>query len=149
MTEKIFLEGNDEVKAGVLVVNEVLWRLIRDKAEMWLDTGWETWEDERPDWFTDLWISALPADMLPTKNGKRSDSQGSEKEEVRHIDAAGQNGRRKSLLDGLVARRRSSVGAKIAPKVTEKGNESELVRKLKFDQEDFVREFERRESMTM
>jgi hypothetical protein len=32
--------------------------------------NWWTWKEEKPDWFTDAWISEVPDDFIPAKEDR-------------------------------------------------------------------------------
>ena len=40
---------------------------IEPELMKWLNSNWDKWEDERPDFFTAAAISDIPGDMLPVK----------------------------------------------------------------------------------
>ena len=120
-----------------------MWEPIRSEVEIWVRTGWEQWEDEKPEWFTDMWKASVPEDMIPMKvYGEEASGLGEvvDSDRVRINEPTKTNGRRKSLLEGLLDGRRRSVykDAKISPVQTEGAN---------FNQADFLRQMKRRGSI--
>ena len=67
MNQKIFLEGTEVMKANIFTENKTHWLPIRDKVEAWVKEGWATREEEKPEWFTDLWKARVSEDMKPVK----------------------------------------------------------------------------------
>ena len=50
----------DERKFGILVVNENLWRDIKNDMEDWLASRLPVWLEEQPPWLTDQHRSLIP-----------------------------------------------------------------------------------------
>ena len=67
MTRKNFLEGTDFMKAIIFSKNKGYRKPIEDKVATWVKEGWATWEEEKPEWFTDKWKASVPEYMKPTK----------------------------------------------------------------------------------
>ena len=38
---------------------------IRDEAKAWVSANYSTWNEERPDWFTERIKASIPKDMIP------------------------------------------------------------------------------------
>lgn len=73
MTRRMFIDaGDDFTRATVFKYHSSHWKPIRDRVEKWVVRGWDEWEDERPEWFTDLWVSKVPKDMIPKKRRRVS-----------------------------------------------------------------------------
>ena len=77
MNRRRFLEGNDAMKASVFGINKTYGMPVRDKMAAWVKEGWTTWEEEKPEWFTDMWKANVPEDMKPAK--KTDDVDGGDK----------------------------------------------------------------------
>lgn len=104
--------------------------------------GWEKWEDERPDWYDDLWVARVPAEMIP--NNKAGGAKASEKKESErgrgtetNRDDGNGGGRRKSFVEKILDLQKN--GPKIAPAGNVKSNEED-----DFDEEDWKREMKKR-----
>jgi hypothetical protein len=102
-----FLAGkSDDVKAAILACNRKQWTAIEEDVKAWVLDNWERWEEEEPDWFTEVWKASVDDEWLP-------------KEELRKQEVAGGGQRRRSslgeLMGGSVRERRGS--ATIAPEV--------------------------------
>ncbi|GMH92018.1 hypothetical protein TrST_g565 [Triparma strigata] len=69
LTRSAFTDGEDDFEKSYLIgCNEDQWKLfIGDEVEAWVKENWTTWEGEKPDWFTDQWISNVPREMIPKK----------------------------------------------------------------------------------
>ena len=144
-TRRTFLEGDDVMKQDLFNNNEVHWSPIRDKVEAWVKEGWATWEEEKPEWFTDQWKSIVPEEMKPTK-GKGSvdggDKVAAENEVEEALMVGGgeeQKGRRRSVLEVISGQK--AVSSKVMP--AGGGKKEEI------DAEEFVREMNRRGSINM
>ena len=42
-------------------------KVLEPELKTWLEENWERWEDEKPEWFTPVAITTVPADLLPKK----------------------------------------------------------------------------------
>ena len=144
MTRRLFLEGDNVSKKNAFTVHKSHRLPIRDKVAAWVKEGWATWEEEKPEWFTDKWKASVPEDMKPTK--KTGDVDGEDETAAENggdeaLMVGGgeeQNGRRRSILELISGPK--AVSSKVMPA----GG-----RKNEIDLEDFVREMERRGSMAM
>lgn len=153
---KNFNEGDEIRKAEIFGCHPVHWKPIREKVKKWAQSGWERWEDEQPEWFTDQWKARLPDDMKPrrrrkaTIKGRKGGSKPVETEEDKNDgrtgdsteggQGQGQGGRRKSLIENLVIKLESR-DAKISPAGNEENEEE------KVDFEEFKSAFKRRGSI--
>ena len=143
-TRRTFLEGDDVMKADLFWNNEVHWSPIRDKVEAWVKEGWATWEEEKPEWFTDQWKSIVPEEMKPTKEKRGADGGDKTAAEVEGSDEAlivgggEQNGRRRSIVEIISGQK--AVSSKVMP--------AGGIRK-EIDEEEFLREIKRRGSINM
>ena len=61
----LFRYGNERTKKDVFSVNSSYLAPIRDEVRAWTMANWERWKVEKPDWFTEHWISALPDEFIP------------------------------------------------------------------------------------
>ena len=142
-----FLEGTDILKAQVFTVHKSIWSPISDKVEAWVKEGWATWEEEKPDWFTDHWKASVPEDMKPTKgkggaDGEDKTAAGNEVEEALMVGGGEEKiGRGRSVLEFI-----SGLKA-VGPKVMPAGGE--VKREFEFDEAEFMRGIGRMESMGM
>jgi hypothetical protein len=93
-----FLKGDTDAKrVKPLRLNEKKWRKIRPQMKAFVLANWERWEEEEPEFFTEVWKSRVPDNMLPP-------------DEMRKQKAAGGGQRRKSsLVGGSVRERRGSA----------------------------------------
>ncbi|GMI01486.1 hypothetical protein TrST_g13453 [Triparma strigata] len=146
LLRRLFLEGDDVSKAQVFKKHRSLWAPIRDKVAAWAKEGWATWEEEKPDWFTDKWKSMVPEAMKPTKG--KGDFDGGDKKvaekspliAVRDLKVGRgeeDNGRRRSIADMIIGQKATSY--KVMPA------EGEV--KEKIDGAKFAREMNRRGSI--
>ena len=146
MTRRNFLEGDNFARCQVFGCHKFQWTPIKDKVKSWIKEGWATWEEEKPDWFTDQWKASVPEDMKPAKKktGKIDDEdKTAEENEVEEALMVGggeeQKGRRRSVLEVISGQK--AVSSKVMPAG---GGKKEDI-----DAEDFVREMNRRGSMSM
>ena len=95
--QSLFLEGaTDQVKAEILGCNPHCWKSIRPQVGAWLLENWDKWEDEKPEWFSDIFMSWVDDDIMPP-------------------DAL-----RRLKLKGGGARRRSSLGERLGGSIRQR-----------------------------
>ena len=58
---------SDEMRFDVFTHNRNFYDPIQEDIMKWLNSNWEKWEDEAPDWFNSIAISGSPSDLLPIK----------------------------------------------------------------------------------
>ncbi|GMH62408.1 hypothetical protein TrST_g13776 [Triparma strigata] len=140
LTRRLFLEGDNNMKASVFGTKKTHWMPVRDKMASWIKEGWATWEDEKPEWFTDMWKASVPEDMKPAKktgdvDGGRSTEIGQEKNT--RLGEGKKQTRQRSIV--------RMISAKKEPKILPaEGREREV-----FDKEEFAREYKRMGRMDM
>ena len=145
MTRRNFLEGDNVMKADVFTNHKFHWLPISDKVAAWVSAGWATWEEEKPEWFTDQWKSIVPEDMKPTRkmgdvdDGDKTADENEVEEALMVGGGEEQIGRRRSVLEVISGQK--AVSSKVMPAG---GGKKEDI-----DAEDFVREMNRRGSMSM
>jgi hypothetical protein len=79
------------------------WVSIEGEIKKWVKLNWAKWEEEQPEWFTDVTKALVPVDFIP------ADGDARRRESVRRasVDAEAEGG----LADALRASvRRASVG---------------------------------------
>ena len=116
MTRRVFLEegGDDLSKCIIFGVTRAYWLPFENRVAAWVHEGWETWEEEKPDWFTDLWRASVPKYMIP----RRQQSEGLGSPELQ----AAQKGRRKSFAEALFSGDATLNPTKAAPEVHSSGS---------------------------
>ena len=67
----LFRVGDERMKMDAIVKNSSYWVPIRDEVRAYTMANWERWEVEKPDWFTEHWISAVPNEFLPRPEPNR------------------------------------------------------------------------------
>ena len=93
----LFLEGERDITKIIPIgFNKKLWAGIREDVKAWTMENWERWEEEKPEWFNDVWKARVEDDMIPPASLRRLNGGGSER-------------RRSSLGDIL------GVGSKVSP----------------------------------
>jgi hypothetical protein len=104
MSMACFLEGaNDEMKFVVFTASRHHWVSIEKEIKKWVSLNWAKWEEEQPEWFTDVVKASVPVEFIP------ADGDARRRESVRRasVDAEAEGG----LVGGLRASiRRASVG---------------------------------------
>ena len=144
LLRRLFLEGDDVSKAQVFKKHNSLWAPIRDKVAAWVKEGWATWEEEKPEWFTDKWKASVPEDMKPAKkmgdidDGDKTGAESEGKEASTVGGGEEQNGRRRSILEIISGQ--TAVSSKVMPA----GGMREGI-----EAEEFLREIKRRGSMNL
>jgi len=67
-TQNYFLLGaDDSVKSIVVKNNKKQWKDIREDVKEWVQANYWRWDEERPAWFTDAWLSKVPPSFIPSE----------------------------------------------------------------------------------
>jgi hypothetical protein len=104
MSMAYFLEGeSDKMKFLVFWYSRHQWVSIEGEIKTWVELNWAKWEEEKPEWFTDVIKATVPVDFIPTDGDARS------RESVRRasVDAEAEGGLAGALKASI---RRASVG---------------------------------------
>ena len=68
MIESRFLDNaSDEGKIQIFGNQPSMWSGIKEEVKAWSMANWETWDTERPEWFTKHVISTVPDDFIPPR----------------------------------------------------------------------------------
>jgi hypothetical protein len=71
-TMSFFLEGeSDKVKFLVLTRSRHHWVSIEGEVKKWIELNWAKWEEEQPEWFTDVIKATVPVDFIPADGDAR------------------------------------------------------------------------------
>jgi hypothetical protein len=103
MTMAYFFEGeSDAIKFGVLWTSRHHWVSIEGEIKKWIEVNWANWEEEKPEWFTDVMKAKVPVEFIP------SDGDARRRESVRRasVDAEAEGGLAGALRASI---RRASV----------------------------------------
>jgi hypothetical protein len=103
-TMAYFLEGeSDKIKFAVLWPSRRHWVSIEEEVKKWIELNWARWEEEQPEWFTDVLKARVPVDFIP------ADGDARRRESVRRasVDAEAEGGLAGALRTSI---RRASVG---------------------------------------
>jgi hypothetical protein len=104
-TMAYFLEGeSDDIKIEVFYNSRHHWVSIEGKIKKWVEINWAKWEEEQPEWFTDVVKAKVPVDFIP------SDGDARRRESVRRasVDAEAEGGLAGAVRASI---RRASVGS--------------------------------------
>jgi hypothetical protein len=99
-----FIEGkSDEIKFAVFWFSRHHWVSIEGEIKKWVELNWLKWEEEQPEWFTDVKKAQVPVKFIP------SDGDARRKESVRRasVDAEAEGGLAGALRASV---RRASIG---------------------------------------
>jgi hypothetical protein len=70
--QKFFTHGTtDDVKAEVFGCNRNMWRAIEGDMKDWVQTNWEQWEDEQPQWFSEYFKASVDEEWLTPEELRR------------------------------------------------------------------------------
>jgi hypothetical protein len=103
-TMAYFLDGeSDKIKFIVFTKSRHHWVSIKGKLKKWVEMNWAKWEEEQPEWFTDVVKATVPVDFIP------ADGDARRKESVRRasVDAEAEGGVAGALRASI---RRASIG---------------------------------------
>jgi hypothetical protein len=104
MTMAYFLEGeSDAIKFSVFKRSKHHWVSIEGEIKKWVKMNWANWEEEQPEWFTDVMKAKVPVDFIP------ADGDARRRESVRRasVDAEAGGGLVGALRESIM---RASVG---------------------------------------
>jgi hypothetical protein len=104
LTIKSFREGSDAGKTRyAFLTSKHHWKAIEGEVRAWVETNWERWEEEKPEWFDDAMRARVPVDYIQGAGDARR------RESVRRAiaDAEAEGGLAGALRASF---RRASVG---------------------------------------
>jgi hypothetical protein len=104
MSMAYFLEGeSDAMKFVVFESSRHHWVAIEGEVNKWVELNWAKWEEEKPNWFTDVRKALVPVAFIP------SDGDARRRESVRRasVDAEAEGGLAGAVRASI---RRASVG---------------------------------------
>jgi hypothetical protein len=104
MSMSYFLEGeNDKMKIEVFGSSRHHWVSIEGEIKKWVELNWAKWEEEKPDWFTDVRKASVPEEFIP------ADGDARKRESIRRasVDAEAEGGLAGALRTSI---RKASVG---------------------------------------
>jgi hypothetical protein len=99
-----FLKGeSDAIKIQVFTASRHHWISIEGELRKWIQLNWAKWEEEQPEWFTDVTKDLVPVDFIP------ADGDARRRESVRRasVDAEAEGGLAGAFRASI---RRASVG---------------------------------------
>jgi hypothetical protein len=65
---KAFREAKtDQMKMNILKLHPSYYKSIRSEVKHWVRERYETWIDEKPDWFAEITKTRIPRDMIPAR----------------------------------------------------------------------------------
>jgi hypothetical protein len=98
-------EERDAIKFLVFGCSRHHWVSIEGEIKKWVKLNWAKWEEEQPEWFTDVIKATVPVDFIP------SDGDARKRESVRRasVDAEAEGGLAGALRASI--RRASDGGA--------------------------------------
>jgi hypothetical protein len=104
MSMAYFLEReSDEMKFVVFTNSRHHWVSIEGEVKKWVGINWAKWEEEQPEWFTDVMKAKVPVEFIP------ADGDARKRESMRRsrIDAKAESGLAGALRASI---RRGSIG---------------------------------------
>jgi hypothetical protein len=104
MSMAYFLEGeNDAMKIVVFGSSRHHWVASEGEIKKWVELNWAKWEEEKPEWFTDVMKAKVPVKFIP------GDGDARRRESVRRasVDAEAEGGLAGAVRASI---RRASVG---------------------------------------
>ena len=73
---KAFHEATtDRVKMNILGSHPSYYKSIRGEVEQWVRDNYATWNEEKPDWFTERKKRTIPIDMIPKSEAYETESE--------------------------------------------------------------------------
>jgi len=63
----MFMEAKtDMARSQIFFYHAKLWRDIRDDVRVWVSENYWRWEDEKPEWYSDILKHSIDADLMPS-----------------------------------------------------------------------------------
>ena len=59
------------MKFDTLMHSRHHWVSIEGEIKKWVESNWAKWEEEQPDWFTDVMKAKVPVDFIPADGDAR------------------------------------------------------------------------------
>jgi hypothetical protein len=92
--ENQFLDEDEDEKRALIFKRSVfLWSRIKEDVKSWTMGSWETWDREKPEWFTPMVIASIPDEFIPprflSKLGGARERRGSAVDSVRRMSLKG------------------------------------------------------------
>ena len=110
-----FLEGeNDSMKIKVFGSSRHHWVSIEGEIKKWVELNWAKWEEEQPEWLTDVIQATVPVDFIPADGDART----SENVRRASVNAEAEGGLAGFLRASI---RRASVGGAVGGDIIEVG----------------------------
>jgi hypothetical protein len=96
-------EESNKMKSIIFWRSRNQWVSIEGEVRKWIEMNWAKWEEEQPEWFTDVLKAKVPVDFIP------ADGDARRRESVRRasVDAEAEGGLAGTLRASI---RRASVG---------------------------------------
>jgi len=96
-----FLKGTDDaVRSEIFMNNSRLWKSLRDQVMQWTMVKWWRWQEEKPAWMTDVWLSHVPLNMIPREDKKRISSIKLRRKSSLKVDMARAGGVVQPVVEG-------------------------------------------------
>ena len=67
----LFRVGDERMKMDVILSNSSYYAPIRDEVRTYMLANWDRWKVEKPDWFTEHWITTVPDEFIPRPEPNR------------------------------------------------------------------------------
>ena len=66
----------DSIKANfILTTSRHYWISVEEEVRTWIETNWEKWEEERPNWYNENMRNAVPLEFIPTTQGRTAEEK--------------------------------------------------------------------------
>jgi hypothetical protein len=105
LTVQRFRDSADDASKADTIFNNSKhhWESIEEQVKAWVETNWERWEEEKPDWFDDAIRARVPVEYIPGAG----DARRRESERRASVDTEAEGGLVGALRTSI---RRASVG---------------------------------------
>jgi hypothetical protein len=94
--ERIFLDNEEDEERTLIFKRSIfLWSGVKEEVKAWTMASWETWDREKPEWFTKKFVSSVPDEFIPQRflaklgatRKRRGSAAGSVRERFREQNA--------------------------------------------------------------
>ena len=72
LSQSLFLdyEGDDLIRLEIFDAQPRHWKSIAPQVQTWTRESWATWEETKPEWWTEALKRSIPAEFLPLNVAK-------------------------------------------------------------------------------
>ena len=77
LTVKLIREGKDEATKAAFTfqMSKHHWKSIEEEMRAWVETNWERWQEEEPNWLDEAMRARIPLEYIPTATARQQEKE--------------------------------------------------------------------------